>query len=118
MPDCRRAFRENSYVFLTLTTYGRKSILLNNIELLREAFKRAKETYNYQIYASVILPDHMHLILLPENIKDYPKIIFAVKYHFSRNLDIQTKDLSQSKIQKGEKGIKEIIELQNQALGF
>ncbi|EKE02694.1 MAG: hypothetical protein ACD_20C00346G0021 [uncultured bacterium] len=105
MPNYKRAFVENSYIFLTLTTYNRKPILIENIEILRESFRRAKETYNYQIYASVILPDHMHLILLPENIKDYPKIIFAVKYHFSRNLDIQAKDLSQSKIQKGEKGV-------------
>ena len=105
MPNYHRVFIENSYIFITIRTYKRNLILIKEIDLLRESFKRAKSTYDYEIYASVILPDHMHLILIPKNIKDYPKIIFAVKYHFSRSLNIKDKNLSKSKIKKGEKGI-------------
>jgi putative transposase len=105
MSNYKRVFIQNSYVFLTISTYKRKPILVDNIELLRESFRMVKAKYDFQVYGAIILPDHMHLILLPKNINDYPKIIFAIKYHFSRNLNIQKQTLSQSKIKKGEKGI-------------
>ena len=79
--------------------------------MLRESFKRAQKTYKFKIYASVILPEHLHLIIIPEKIEEYPKIIFSVKYHFSRNVKIDgglgnpPYALSESKIKKKEKGI-------------
>lgn len=109
MPNYHRLFIQNTYLFLTINTYNRQKILIDNIELLRESFKRAKQTYNYELYASVILPDHMHIIIIPEKIEDYPKIIFAVKYHFSRNIDGGLGNppytITKSKIKKKEKGI-------------
>lgn len=112
MPNYKRLFIQNTYLFLTITTNNRRPILINNIKLLRESFKRAMHTYKFEIYASVILPEHMHLIIKPENIKEYPKIIFAVKYHFSRNITSNNGglgnppyELSKSKIDKKEKGI-------------
>lgn len=86
MPNYRRLFIDNSYLFLTVVTAQRKPLLINNINILRTSFKRAKEIYNFEIYASVILPDHMHLILIPETINEYPKIIRAIKYNFSKLL--------------------------------
>jgi putative transposase len=105
MSNYKRVFVENSYLFLTIITYNRNPILVKNIELLGESFKRAKEKYNFEIYCSVIMPEHMHLLLKPEKIEEYPKIIFAVKYHFSKNLPNSNENLSQSKIAKKEKGI-------------
>lgn len=110
MSNYRRLFIQNAYLFFTITTNNRQPILIDNIELLRESFKRAKRTYNFKIFASVILPDHMHLIIIPEHIDEYPKIIFAVKYHFSRNINFgglgnPPYSLSESKIKKKEKGI-------------
>lgn len=87
MPNYRRLFIQNSYIFIVMVTYKRKPILIDNIELLRDSFKRAKQTYNFEIFGSVILPDHMHLLLRPENIKEYPKIIRAIKYNFSEKFN-------------------------------
>ena len=114
MPNYKRLFLQNHYVFLTIVTNNRQPLLIDNIELLRESFKRAKQTYNFEIFASVILPDHIHLILLPKNINEYPKIIFAIKYHFSRNIknngngglgNPPYRGLTKSKLKKKEKGI-------------
>lgn len=110
MSNYRRLFIPNAYVFLTITTNYRREILINNIELLRESFKRAMMTYKFDLFACVILPEHMHLLIKPENINDYPKIIFAMKYHFSRNVDSgglgnPPYGLSESKQRKKEKGI-------------
>lgn len=70
-----------------MITDKRKPILIDNIELLRKSFKRAKEIYNFELFGCVILPDHIHLLLRPENIEDYPKIIRAIKYNFSHGFN-------------------------------
>lgn len=110
MSNYRRLFIPNNDLFITVVTNNRQPILVDNIELLRESFKRAKQTYNFEIFASVILPDHMHFIIHPENIDEYPKIIFAIKYHFARNVNVggvgtPPYNVSQSKGTKGEKGV-------------
>lgn len=105
MPNYYRVFIPNSFVFFTINTYKRQFLLIDNVELLRESFKEAKQKYDFEIHASVILPDHMHLLLSPSIIEEYPKIIYKIKYHFSRNLNYTNKSLSESKSKKGEKGI-------------
>lgn len=84
----RRLFIENSSVFLTVITHNRSPILIDNIELLKKAFINTKKNYNFEIFAIIVLPDHFHVLLKPENIKEYPKIICSVKYYFSRNLNV------------------------------
>lgn len=110
MSNYRRLFIQNSYAFLVITTNYRRPILIDNIDILRLAFKKTKETYNFEIFASVILPDHMHLIIRPENIQEYPKIIHSIKYCFSKKLQeggmvIPPYKLSDSNLTKGDKGI-------------
>lgn len=83
----KRLFIQGSYVFLTVVTHNRKPILINNIELLRKAFKNTKKNYNFEIFAIVILPEHFHVILNPQNIHDYPKIMSSIKHYFSRNFN-------------------------------
>lgn len=110
MSNYKRLFIQNTYVFLVITTNHRRPILIDNIDFLREAFKHTKTIYNFEIFGCVILPDHMHLIIRPENIEEYPKIIHAIKYSFSKKLQnggivISPYELSNSKLTKGDKGI-------------
>ena len=70
-----------------MVTSKRREILINNIDILRNAFKTTIEKYNYKIYAICILPDHIHMIIKPYEIKDYPKIIQQLKRYFSQNID-------------------------------
>ena len=81
----KRVFVPNSYVHLIIVAYNRKDIFVENIELLRNAFKNAKQYFNFEIVAICVLPNHIHMILNPDNIKDYPKIITSIKYYFSKN---------------------------------
>ncbi|MFA7657898.1 MAG: transposase [Candidatus Gastranaerophilaceae bacterium] len=83
----KRLFIPNTYVHLVLVSYKRRPILIKNIDLLRESFKNAKQYFVFDVFAICILPDHLHLILKPENIEEYPKIITAIKYYFSHNFD-------------------------------
>ena len=78
----RRVFLENHSYFITIVTYKRIPILIDNIDILRDAFKRAKQKYKFKIEAIVILPDHLHMIITPKNPLDYPKIISHIKRSF------------------------------------
>ena len=75
----RRLFIQNSLVFITIITAKRRKILVDNIRILREAFKKTINSYNYEIYAICVLPDLFHVIIKPYDIKDYPKIIQQIK---------------------------------------
>lgn len=110
MSNYRRLFIPNSYLFLTITTNYRQKILIDNINLLRLSFENTKKIYNFELFASVILPEHLHMIMIPEKIEEYPKIIHAIKYSFTRNIQdggivIPPYKLSESKLNKGDKGI-------------
>lgn len=105
MSNYRRVFIQNSYVFLTIITHNRQPILIKNIELLREAFRNVGKIYSFKIVACVVLPEHIHVILYPEKIEEYPKIISSVKHYFSANLHTKATNLTESKVRKREKGI-------------
>ena len=51
--------------------------------------------------------EHCHIILLTNNSNDIPQIIRTIKFNFSTNIneDFYCKNLSQSAIKRGEKGI-------------
>ena len=84
----KRVFVPNSYVHLIVVAYNRKDIFVENIELLRASLKNAKQHFGFDIIAICVLPNHIHMILNPDNIKEYPKIITSIKYHFSKYYDV------------------------------
>ena len=45
------------------------------------------------------------MILNPDNIKEYPKIITSIKYHFSRHYSVGGKTPTYGYVNKGEKGV-------------
>lgn len=45
------------------------------------------KNYDFEIFAIVVLPEHFHILLKPNNICEYPKIISSVKHSFSRNFN-------------------------------
>ncbi len=101
----KRVFVPNSYVHLVIVAYNRKNIFTDNVTLLKNAFKNAKRYFNFEIIAICILPNHVHMILNPENIKEYPKIITSMKYYFSKNFNVGVETPTYGYINKGEKGI-------------
>ena len=104
----RRLFIPGSVVFITVATFERQEILIQNIELLRSAIKQAKQKYQFDIVAICVLKNHFHMLLKTNNIKEYPNIIKNIKRNFSVNFNIsQIPDYyeSDSRKIKGEKSI-------------
>ena len=98
MSNYKRIYLENYSYYLTVVTQNRQPILVDNIELLRDSFRRSKRRYNYSIDAIVILPDHIHMIITPQNPKEYSKIITYIKRAFIYGLDKQFKEESKSNL--------------------
>jgi len=83
----KRLYVDGYDYFITVVTYERNSILIENIDLLRESFRYAKTKFKFNIDAIVILPDHFHMILQSDVPEEYSKIISTVKRHFSKSCD-------------------------------
>ena len=84
MANYKRIFKDGYSYFITIVTYNRNPILIDNIDLLRESFAYAKRKFDFDIDAIVILPEHIHTIITPSNALEYPKIISSLKRYFSK----------------------------------
>ena len=74
MSNYKRSNTQGASYFFTVVTCHRKKIFTaeNNINILRDAFKKVKTKRPFEIEAIVILPDHIHCIWkLPEGDTDY-----------------------------------------------
>jgi len=107
--EYRRAKTPGATYFFTLITHHRCHILceLENINLLRAAFRYVMKKYPFKIDAIIILPDHLHCLwTLPENDADFSTRWRLIKSYFSRKSEhyYQGK-INQSRQKKKEKGI-------------
>ncbi|MBF0470014.1 MAG: transposase [Gammaproteobacteria bacterium] len=90
MSNYRRLKTEGVTYFFTLTTKGRRPWFNReeNINLLRQAFKKTMDEHPFEIEAAVILPDHLHSIWrMPTGDNDYSGRWREIKKRVSRHLD-------------------------------
>ncbi len=111
MSDYRRYFVPGGMYFFTVVSYGRRPILTTEPgrELLREAIEKIRTQYPFELFATVLIPDHWHLIVeLPAGDNDYPLRLKRIKETFTdgwlaQGLSEATVTVSQQR--RGERGI-------------
>jgi len=107
--EYRRAKSPGSSYFFTLVTHNRRPILCEpeNINLLRDSFKRVIQQHPFAIDAIVILPEHLHCLwTLPPGDADFSTRWRLIKSWFSRRCDSQYQgQVSASRRSKNERGI-------------
>ena len=106
----RRIYAHGHSYFITMVTHNRNPLLIDNIDVLRNAFVWSKKRYDYHIDAIVILPEHLHMIITPQNSLEYPAIITHIKRSFLYGLDKSIKDeakmnISSAKYRRQHSGI-------------
>jgi putative transposase len=102
-----RNYTAGACYFLTLNLEQRinNPVLIDNINLLRSAFKQVKKKHPFKINAIVVLPDHIHLLItLPEASSDYTNIIRTLKAYFSKHL-AKAEYISDVRSKRNERGI-------------
>ena len=92
--------------FLTLNLEDRSSgLLVKHIDAFRQAYRAAYARYQFETYAIVVLPDHVHMLIsLQENQSDCALIVANLKAGFSRQLP-KGEFVSNSRLAKRERGI-------------
>lgn len=105
MSEYRRSQIPGGIYFFTVTLANRGSELLTqHIDLLRQAYARAKQLHPFKTIAICILPDHLHVIWeLPPDDARFDLRWRIIKGNFSRHFESNT-ERSTSKTQKREKG--------------
>jgi len=106
MPNYRRAFVPGGCWFFTVNLLERRqTLLVDHIDVLREAVAATRSKYPFEMDAFVVLPDHIHAVLsLPEGDADFSTRWRLVKMRFARALPKQER-LSDVRKARGERGI-------------
>ncbi len=84
MHNVRRYFSEGNCYFLTHVTYQRRPILVENIDLLRSSINRYVEETSSHLIAWVVLPDHWHCIVDPDE-NSVDSLMKKIKLSFAQN---------------------------------
>ncbi|MGH8659046.1 MAG: REP-associated tyrosine transposase [Gammaproteobacteria bacterium] len=102
----RRAEVGGGTYFFTVNLAERKrTLLVDQVDVLRGVIRRVKAMHPFRIDAMVILPDHLHALwTLPEGDADYPTRWMLIKAGFSRQLPTGERR-GDSRQAKGERGI-------------
>ncbi|MCC5015601.1 transposase [Legionella sp. 31fI33] len=88
MVNYRRSFIPGGTFFFTVTLRNRKSCLLvDHINLLKDAVQTVKAQHPFLTKAYVVLPDHLHVIWqLPPGDSDYSQRWKKIKALFSKSI--------------------------------
>lgn len=88
MPNFRRYYLPNSFVFITSVTDNRIPYFekLDNINLFFDTLNNVKSLYAFNLFAHVLLPDHFHWLLhIPDGVGNFSKIVQCFKRNFTLN---------------------------------
>lgn len=106
MSDSKRLTVPGGTYFFTVRLQDRHSALLvDQIDLLRNAVALCRKRWPFRIDTAVILPNHLHMIWeMPADDGDYSKRWRLIKSAFSRNLPVSEMD-HDTTLAAGAKGV-------------
>lgn len=107
MTNYKRNKTQGGMYFFTLVLSQRHNtnLLIDHFDLLKSSIKKVKSKYPFLLPAIVVLPDHLHMVmLLPKGDDDYAMRVRLIKTYFTKALNI-TVLVSSSMSRKNEKGI-------------
>jgi putative transposase len=86
MSNFRRYYREGQIYFITVVTYNRDRILVNNIGHFWDSIGHVRTIIPFSITSWMILPDRFHMMITPEKntlseIIQRFKLSFSMRYH-------------------------------------
>ena len=111
MSDYRRWFIPGGTFFFTVVSYDRRPILTTDAgrRFLRDAIEKIRADRAFRLFATVLLPDHWHLIMqLPGRDSDYSTRIKRIKEQFTkawRSFALPEAPVSEAQSKKGERGV-------------
>ena len=111
MSDYRRYFIPGGMYFFTVVTCSRQPILTTDHgrQFLHHAINRISNSWPFKLFATVLLPDHWHLVMqLPPDDVDYSIRMRRIKEEFTRawlDAGLSSAKVSEARRRKGERGV-------------
>ena len=111
MSDYRRWFVPGGMYFFTVVSYDRRPILATDEgrSFLRSAVAKVQRDRPFDLFATVLLPDHWHLIMqLPPGDAKYSVRMKRIKEEFTQSwlaAGLPEAEVSASQAARGERGI-------------
>jgi putative transposase len=111
MSDYRRRFVPGGTFFFTVVAYARRPILTTDDGrgLLRRAIAKVRAERDFELLATVLIPDHWHLVMrLPPGDKDYSMRMKRIKEEFTAGWlgrGLPEAQVTPAQAEKGERGI-------------
>ena len=84
----KRLFIDNSLIFITFCNQNKIPILIDNIEILKIALFKTIRIYKFKLIAYCVMNNHIHCIIKPKDIIQYPQIIKSFKYAVTKNVGL------------------------------
>ena len=86
----KRFHGSNKIYFITTNTIDRFPFFQEELfcELFVENLRLCKELRNFKLFGFIIIPEHVHLQLKPEDKFNISQIMHTIKRHFSRNANL------------------------------
>ena len=84
----KRLFVKNGCIFITMVTNNRIPILINNIENIAQSYLDVSRIYPFELIAYSVQNDHLHCIIRPKEIREYPKIVKSFKYSVTKKVGL------------------------------
>jgi len=111
MSDYRRWYVPGGMFFFTVVTYDRRPILTTDEgrAFLHDATETIRKDRLFDLFATVLLPDHWHLIMqLPSGDQDYATRMKRIKEEFTKawlKAGLPEAPVTNTQAKKGERGI-------------
>ena len=111
MSDYRRWYRPGGTFFFTVVAYDRRPILTSKPgrQFLREAIETIAHRRPFDLLATVLVPDHWHLIMrLPVGDKKYSGRMKRIKEEFTKSwlgAGLPEAPITPAQAAKGERGV-------------
>lgn len=109
--DYRRWFVKGGTYFFTVVTYGRRRILTSEPgrRFLRESVRSVQDDHPFRLIATVLLPDHWHLVMqLPQGDDGYSPRMQLIKRRFTERwlgAGLSEARVTESQRRRNERGV-------------
>jgi putative transposase len=84
----RRREHEGGSRFLTFSCYERLPLLKNPAiaDLMSVTISRARQRFGFKLYAWVVMPEHVHILLRPGEAAEVARVLLWIKYSVARRV--------------------------------
>lgn len=85
----QRAFYQTEYPYFVTTDINRRLPLFDDSKLaniLKNNIFYYKETLDFILYAYVVMPDHLHMVIKVNEQYNISKVMQAIKYHAAKDV--------------------------------